>query len=122
VIDGHEYIDLAFLGDDGGGHVRPPHLVGSFRDDGPVVGVGTVGMANPLRGLEAVGPHEPADALLRGPDALVAEAGPDLAVTLAMERRLGEDATDVADQFLVRAGTEWTAPLGHRPFFEGMDR
>ena len=64
VIDGHEHTDLAFLGGDGGGHVRPPHLVGSFRDDGPVVGLGTVGMANPLRGLEAVLPHQPADALL----------------------------------------------------------
>src|SRR5262249_20690780 len=46
-------------------------------------------------------------------------AGPDLAVTLAMERRLGEDAADVADEFLVRAGAEWAALLGRRPFIEG---
>jgi hypothetical protein len=83
------------------------------------VDLGAVGVPDWLRGLEAVLPHEPADALLRGPDALEAEPGPDLAVTLAMERRLGEDAPDVADEFLVRSGTEWAALLGLRPFFEG---
>jgi hypothetical protein len=36
-----------------------------------------------------------------------------------MERRLGEDAPDVADEFLIRAGTEWAAFLGFRPFFRG---
>src|SRR5262249_46386129 len=35
------------------------------------------------------------------------------------ERRLGEDAADVTHEFLVRAGTEWAALLGRRPFFEG---
>src|SRR5262245_6973782 len=76
-------------------------------------------MADPLWGLEAMPPHQPADRLLGGPDALEAEPGPDLAVTLAMERRLGQDAPDVADQLLVRAGTEWAALLGLRPFREG---
>ena len=75
-------------------------------------------MADPLRGLQAVLPHEPADSLFRGPDALEAEPGPDFAVTLAVERRLGQDAADVAHEFLVRAGTEWAAPLGFRPFIE----
>jgi hypothetical protein len=79
-------------------------------------------MSDPLRGLKALLPHEPANALFRGPDALEAEPGPDLAVTLALERRLGEDAADVTHKFLVRAGTEWTALLGLRPFFEGMVR
>jgi hypothetical protein len=119
VIDGHEHTDLAFLGGDGGGQIRPPELVRAVGDDGPVMSLRAVGMADPLRGLEAVLPHQPADALLRGPEALEAEPGPDLAVTLAMERRLGEDAADVAQEFLVRAGTERAALLGSRPFFEG---
>ena len=65
-----------------------------------------VGVADPLRGLEAVLPHQPPDPLLGGPDALVPEPGPDLAVALPVERRLGQDAPDVADEFLVGAGAE----------------
>ena len=101
VIHRHEDEDLSFFGGHGRGRVGPPHHVGSFRDDSPVVGLGAVGMANPLRGLEAVLPHQPADALLGGPDALEAEPGPDLAVALAVEGRLGQDAADVADQLLI---------------------
>src|SRR5262249_45437348 len=62
-----------------------------------------VGMADPLRGLEALLAHQPPDPLLRGPDALVAEPRPDLAVALAVEGRLGQDAPDVADQLLIWA-------------------
>ena len=119
VIDGHEDADLALPGGHGGGHVGPPHLVGPLGDDGPVVGLGAVGMADPLRGLEAVLPHQPPDPLLGGPDALVAEPGPDLAVALAVERRLGQDAADVADQFLVRAGAERPTLLGFGPLLDG---
>src|SRR5262249_22555623 len=93
----------AVFGGHRGGHVRPPHLVGPFRDDSPVVGLGTVRMPHPLRGLKAVLSHQPPDSLLRGPDTLEAEPGPDLAVALAVERRLGQDAADVADQLLVGA-------------------
>jgi uncharacterized cupin superfamily protein len=46
------------------------------------------------------------------PDALVAELCPDLTVALAVERRLGQDAADMADEFLVRARPERAAPLG----------
>jgi hypothetical protein len=73
---------------------------------------------DPLRGLEAVLPHQPADALLRGPDALVAEPSPDLAIALAVERRPGQDAPDVAGKFLVQAGTERAALPEFRPFIE----
>jgi hypothetical protein len=86
VIHRHEDADPAVFGGHRGGHVRPPHHVRSFRDDGPVVGLGTVRMPDPLRGLEAPLPHQPPDSLLRSPDALVAEPGPDLAVALAVER------------------------------------
>src|SRR5262249_59442046 len=89
MVHRHEDTDLTVLGGHRGGHVGAPHLVGVFRDDGPIMGLGAVGMSDPLRGLKAVLPHEPADALLRGPDPLEAEPGPDFAVTLARERRLG---------------------------------
>jgi len=54
-------------------------------------------MADPLQGLKAMLAHWPPDPLLAGPDALVAEPGPDLAVALTMERGLGQDAADVTD-------------------------
>jgi hypothetical protein len=111
VIDGHEDTDLAFLGGDGGGHIGPPEFVPTVGDDGPVVCLGTVRMPDPLRGLEAMLPHQPPDPLLGGPDALVAEPGPDLAVALAVERRLGQDAADVVDQSLVVARPLGTTPL-----------
>src|SRR5215472_14178280 len=101
VIDGHEDTDLALPGGHGRGHVRPPHLVRGLGDDRPVVGLGPVGMADALRGLVSVSPHQPSDPLLGSPDALVAEPGPDLAVAFAVERRLGQDAAYVADEFLV---------------------
>jgi hypothetical protein len=65
------------------------------------MGLGTVRMPHSLRGLKAVLPHQPPDSLLRGPDTLIAEPSPDLAVALAVEGRLGQDAADVADQLLI---------------------
>jgi hypothetical protein len=84
----------------------PPELIRAVGDEGPVMILGAVGIAVPLRGLEAVLAHEPPNALFRGSEAFVAESGPDLAVTFAVKRRLGEDAADVTHEFLVRAGTE----------------
>src|SRR5262249_53499827 len=52
-------------------------------------------------------------------DALVAEAGPDLAVALAVERRLGQHVADVPDQLLVRAGSERATPPGSWPPVDG---
>jgi hypothetical protein len=72
-------------------------------------------MSDPVRGLKAVLHDMPPDALLGGPDALVAEPGPDLTIALAVERRVGEDAPDVSEEFLLRSGAQRTAPLGFRP-------
>src|SRR5689334_5662694 len=36
-----------------------------------------------------------------------------------MERRLGEDAPDMADEFLVRVGTQGAVFLGFRPLLDG---
>src|SRR5262249_23269522 len=112
VIDRDKDADLTLLGRHGRGHVGAPELVGPVGGDRAVVGLRAVGMPDSGRGLEAVLAHQPADALLGGPEALVAEPGPDLGVALAVERRLGQDAPDVADEFLVRTGAEGPAPLG----------
>src|SRR5262249_24331508 len=106
---------LALVGGHGRRHIRAPHLVGALSENRAVVGLGPVAMANPLGGLKAVLPHQPPNPLLGSPDALVAEPGPDLAVTLAMERRLRQDAPDMADKLLIRAKTERAAPFGLRP-------
>src|SRR5262249_18522373 len=119
VIHRDEDAHLALLGGHRRGHIGAPHLVRAFGDDRAVVGLRAMRMSDALRGLQTVLPHQPPDSLLGGPDALVAEPCPDLAVPLAMERRLGEDAADVAHEFLVRAGTEWAVLLGFRPFCEG---
>src|SRR5262249_27292195 len=114
VIDGDEDVDLALLGGHGRGRVRAPHLVGSLSDDRPVVGLRAMGLADAIRGLEAVLAHQPAHPLLGSPDALVAEPGPDLAVAFAVERRLGQDAANIADQLLIRTGAERTSLPGLR--------
>jgi hypothetical protein len=78
--------------------------------------------ADALRGLEAVLAHQASDPLLRGPDALVAEPRPELAIAFAVKWRLGQDAPDLADEFRVRAGTERPAPLVLRPQLDGDGR
>jgi hypothetical protein len=60
-----------------------------------------VSLPDPLGGREAVLAHQPPDPLLQDPDALRAEPRPDLAIALAMERRLDQDASDVVDEFLI---------------------
>jgi hypothetical protein len=86
MIDGREHTDLAFLSGDSRGHVGPPELVRAVGYDGPVMSLGPVEVADPVWGLEAVLPHQPPDSLPRGPDALVPEPRPDLALALAVER------------------------------------
>jgi hypothetical protein len=49
----------------------------------------------------------------------VAETGPDLAIALAVERRLGQDTADVPDQLLVGAGSERATFLGRGPLLAG---
>src|SRR5262249_52349873 len=111
-VDGHEDADLTLPGGHGGRHVRAPELVRALGEDRAVVGLGVVRAADPLGGLEAVLPHQPPDPLLGGPEALVAEPGPDLAVALAVEGGPGQDAADVADQLLVGARALRAALLG----------
>src|SRR5262245_24907901 len=92
VIDGEEDAHLALLGGQGRRHVGPPRLVGPVGEDRAVMGLGPVGMADAPGGLQALLAHEPPDPLLGGADTLEAEPCPDLAIALAVERRLGQDA------------------------------
>jgi len=51
-------------------------VVGGVGEEPAVVGLGRLGVAGLLRGLEAAPPDQRADALLGSPDAVVAEPGP----------------------------------------------
>src|SRR5262249_26268057 len=119
VVDSDKDADLALLRGYGRGHVGAPEFVRSIGDDRAGMGLRAVGMSDPLRCLQAVLAHQAPDPLLRGPHAQVTQPGPDLAVALAVERRLAQDMADVADEFLVRAGAERPAPLEFRPLPDG---
>jgi len=60
-------------------------------------------------------PHQPPHPLGGGADALMAEPRPNLAIALAVERRLGQGSADVADQVVVGAGADRPSLAGHRP-------
>ena len=96
-----------------------PHIVVRLLgDDRAVMGLRAVGVAAPPRGLEVVLPHQPPDPLGGGADPLTPQAGPDLAVALAMERALGQDPADVADQLLVRGRPDRATLPGHGPLID----
>jgi hypothetical protein len=76
-------------------------------------------MADPLRGLEAMLPHQSPDPLLGGLNAQEAEPGPDLSVAFAVERRPGEGAPNVVEQFLIRTGAKGPASLGFGRLLDG---
>jgi hypothetical protein len=119
VIDGDEDVDLALPSRHGRRHVAAPKLVGPIGDDRPIVRLRAMGMPDSVRCLEAVLAHQPPDPLLRDPDALIAEPRPDLAIALAMERRLGQDAANVADQLLVVAWPERASLPECGPLLDG---
>jgi hypothetical protein len=68
------------------------------------MGLRSMRMAFPLWGLKTVLSHQRPDSFPGGADALVSESGPDLAIALAVERRLGQASADVPGQILIRAG------------------
>src|SRR5262245_30905497 len=76
-------------------------------------------MPDSLRSLQPTLAHQPPDPLLRGADTLISQPCPDLAVALAVERRLGQDAADVPDQFLIRARAERATLPGRGPLLDG---
>ena len=72
----------------GRGGVSPPHLIGSHGGDRAVMGPWAENPPGLPGCLETVLPHEEADAFYICLDALVAQAGMDLPVTLAHEGRI----------------------------------
>jgi hypothetical protein len=54
MVDGHEDTDLALLGGHGRRHVGPPTLVEAIGDDGPIMGLGALGMPDPPSSLQVV--------------------------------------------------------------------
>ncbi len=85
----------------GRGGIRPPHLVRNHGGDCAVVGPGTEDPPGLPGCLEAVLPHEEADAFDIGVDPAVTQAGVDFSVTLAHEGRVGEDFADGEKQVVV---------------------
>jgi hypothetical protein len=65
--------------------------------------------ADPVRRKQAVLAHQAADPPGRGANAGMAQAGPDLTVTLAMQARAEDLGTDVLDQLDIGAGSDRTS-------------
>ena len=108
-------MDQPLAGGNGGGHDGAPHRVRLLVVDDAVVGLRAVRVAAPPGGLEVVLSHQPPDPLGGRADAPVPEPRPDLAVALAVERALGQDPADVADQLLVGGRPHRPPLLGHGP-------
>ena len=85
----------------GRGGIRAPHLIGSQGSDRAVVGPWAEDAARLSGRLEAVLPHEKADAFYICVDPAVAQAGVDFPITLAHEGRIGEDVADGDEQVTV---------------------
>src|SRR3954452_22510088 len=93
VVDGDEDGGLTLAGDRGG-QVGAPHHVDRRGDDRAVVAARPARRAGPRRGEQVGLPHQPRHAPPRGADAAVAQAGPDLAVALAVEGARGQHRPD----------------------------
>jgi len=94
--------------------IRAPDLIGHVRGDAAVVGLVSACSTGVVGRRQAVGPHQAPDALLGGPDALVSEARPDLAVALTMEGRRLNDPADAVHQLFVEARPGRASPTSWR--------
>ena len=106
VIDGHEDERRPRAHGQRGGHVRAPHHVRRLGRDRAVVCLRAVRLAHPVRGLEVVLPHQPSHPLLRGADPRDPQLRPGFPVPFAVKRRGFEHPADVADQNVIRGGTD----------------
>src|SRR5215210_6339397 len=105
VVDRDEDARLSLGQGDGLGHVGAPHHVHRGGGDGAVMRA-PLRTADPVRREQPMLAHQAANAPGGGADAGVAQAGPDLAVALAVQAR-GEDLpADVPDQFGIGAGAD----------------
>ena len=94
MVDGNECPGAALAQGHGLGHVGPPHGVHRGRGDGAVMGA-LRQTADPVRRQQAVLAHQAPDPPGRGADADMAQAGPDLAVALAMQARAEDLGADM---------------------------
>src|SRR3954468_24486790 len=85
VVDDDEHGGLSLAGP-GRGQVGAPHLVYPVGNDGAVVGAWTPRRGDARGREQAVLAHQPQDAALGGAHPGDAQPGPDLAMTLAVER------------------------------------
>src|SRR5690606_29111624 len=97
--------DRAFFECLDAGRIGAPHLVGSVRDNRPVVNTGPKHSTWPRGSKEAVLPHDPEDPTLARANAFPAQSRPGLSVSLAVERRFGQDAADLPDEVGVGVGS-----------------
>jgi hypothetical protein len=86
MIDGDEDRDLAMLDGERRGHVGSPHGVDGLRNDRAVMVARAAGAAGAGRSLQAVLAHLAAHALLRRPQAYMAQPRPDFPIAFAMKR------------------------------------
>src|SRR5919112_5633323 len=89
MVDGNEHPGPAFSEGDSLGHVGAPHEIHGGGGDDAVMRA-LLRTADPVRREQAVLAHQPPDPPGRGADPDMAQAGPDLAVALAVPAR-GED-------------------------------
>jgi hypothetical protein len=114
MVDGDEDGNLAVLDGDRRGHVGAPHGVDRLRDDRAVVVARATRAAHAGRGLQAVLAHQAAHALLRCPQARMAQPRPDLAIALAIKGAVDEHLPDGLDQRGVGHGALWSRPAPWR--------
>src|ERR687886_2271553 len=108
MVDGDEDPGPAFSEGHGLGHVGAPHHVHRGGGDGAVVRA-LLGTADPVWREQAVLAHQTPDPPGRGADAGIAQAGPDLAVALAMQARAEDLGADMLEQLGIGAGPDRTA-------------
>src|SRR5690606_28022659 len=95
-------------------HRCAPHLVGSVRDNRPVVNTGPKHSTWSRGSKEAVLPHDPEDPTLARANAFPAQSRPGLSVSLAVERRFGQNVADLPKEVGVGVGRSGAPLLGRR--------
>src|SRR4051794_15817616 len=108
VVDGDEDPGPAFSEGHGLGHVGAPHHAHRGGGDRAVVRA-LLRTADPVRREQAVLAHQSSDPSGRGADAGMAQAGPDLAVALAMQARAEDLGADALEQLGIGAGPDRAA-------------
>jgi len=106
--------DRAFFECLDAGRIGAPHLVGSVRDNRPVVNTGPKHSTWPRGSKEAVLPHDPEDPTLARANAFPAQSRPGLSVSLAVERRFGQNVADLPKEVGVGVGRSGAPLLGRR--------